>query len=93
MPAKTLGPKGGGLGDPTSIGEGNECHFGWGGERSILIRVWKPLPSRRILKTLRESSKGKQLPHLFTWSSINSLLVRQSRCFFLLKVGWMVLTD
>ena len=32
-------------------------HIGWGGERNILIRVWKSLPSRRVLKTLRGSSK------------------------------------
>ena len=29
-------------------------HIGWRGERNIPIRVWKPLPSRRVLKTLRE---------------------------------------
>ena len=34
-------------------------HIGWGGERNIFIRVWKPLPSRHVLKTLRESSKGE----------------------------------
>ena len=38
--------------DPTSIGEENEAFF---------IRVWKPLPSRHVLKTLRGSSKGKAL--------------------------------
>ena len=31
------------LRDPISVGEGNETFF---------IMVWKPLPSRRILKTL-----------------------------------------
>ena len=36
--------------DPTSIGEENETFF---------IRVRKPLPSRRVLKTLRRSPKGK----------------------------------
>ena len=40
----TLGIQGGGLSDPTSVGEGNE---------TFLIRVWKPLPSRRVLKTMR----------------------------------------
>ena len=25
-------------------------HIGWGGERNTIIRVWKPLPSRRILR-------------------------------------------
>ena len=34
-------PKGGGLWDPTSVGEENE---------TFLIRVWKPLPSRYVLK-------------------------------------------
>ena len=34
--------------DPTSVGEENEAFF---------VRVWKPLPSRRVLKTLRESPK------------------------------------
>ena len=51
---RTLGPslahKEGGLLDPTSVGEGNETFF---------IRVWKPHPSRRVLKTLRGSLKGK----------------------------------
>ena len=42
VPTRTLGPKRGGLGDPTSVGEGNEA---------LLIRVWKPLPSRHILKS------------------------------------------
>ena len=41
-------PKGGGLCDPSSVGEENETFF---------IRVWKPLPSRRVLKTLRGSPK------------------------------------
>ena len=35
---------------PTSVGEENETLF---------IRVWKLLPSRRVLKTLKGSSKGK----------------------------------
>ena len=35
---------------PYWLGEENETFF---------IRGWKPLPSRRVLKTLRESSKGK----------------------------------
>ena len=43
-------PKESGLWDPTSIGEENETSF---------IRVWKTLPSRHVLKTLRGSSKGK----------------------------------
>ena len=34
-------------------------HIGWRGKRNILIRVWKPLPSKRVLKTLRRSPKGK----------------------------------
>ena len=36
--------------DSTSVGEENETPF---------IRVWKPLSSKRVLKTLRESPKGK----------------------------------
>ena len=43
-------PKGGGLWDPTLVGEANEA---------LLIRVWKPLPSIRVLKTLRGGPKGK----------------------------------
>jgi len=38
---RTLGPEGGGLGYPTLVGEENETPF---------IRVWKPFPSRRVLK-------------------------------------------
>ena len=34
-------PKGGGFLDLTSVGEENE---------TLLIRVWKPLPNRRVLK-------------------------------------------
>ena len=41
-------PKEGGLLDPTSIGEESETPF---------IRVWKPFPSKRVLKTLSESPK------------------------------------
>ena len=75
MPVRTLAPKGGGFGrGPTSIGERNKCQRGrWalkgGGLRdptsvgeeneTPFIRVWKPFPSRRVLKTLRGSSKGK----------------------------------
>ena len=36
--------------DLTPVGEGNETFF---------IRVWEPLPSRRVLKTLRWSPKRK----------------------------------
>ena len=50
MSASSLGPKEGWIVDPTSIGEENETPF---------IRVWKPLPSRDIVKTLRESPRGK----------------------------------
>ena len=38
------------MSDPTLVGEENETPF---------IRVWKPLPSIRVLKTLRGSSKEK----------------------------------
>ena len=50
MPVRTLGPERGGLLDCTSVGEENETSF---------IRVWKPPHSKRVLKTLRGSSKGK----------------------------------
>ena len=38
------------LWDPISVAWENETFF---------VRVWKPLPSKRVLKTLRGSSKGK----------------------------------
>ena len=72
--ARTLDPKGGGLGGPTPIGEGNECQRGcwtskggglWDptsveeGNEAFFIRVWKPLPNRPVLKTLREVRKEK----------------------------------
>ena len=66
MPVRTLGLKGGGFGGgPTSMGERNECQRGcWAREGGGLrcptlvgeenkppfIRVWKPFPSRRVLK-------------------------------------------
>ena len=55
VPMRTLDPKGGGLWDPTSSGEENETFF---------IKVWKPLPSKRVLKTLRGSLKRKALAGL-----------------------------
>ena len=39
--SEDAGTQGGGLWDPTLIGEGNE---------TFLIRVWKSLPNRRVLK-------------------------------------------
>ena len=48
--SEDVGSQGGGLWDPTSVGEGN---------KAFLVRVWKPLPSRRVLRTLRGSPKGK----------------------------------
>ena len=48
--ARTLGPKGGWIVRSPSGGKENETFF---------IRVWKPLPRRRVFKTLRGSSKGK----------------------------------
>ena len=43
-----------------SIGKGNKVFF---------VRVWKPLPSRRVLKTLRGSSKGVQIGQfLLQWA-------------------------
>ena len=51
MPSKALGSEGGWIvRSPTSTEEGNKAFF---------IRVWKPLPSRRVLKTLWGSPKGK----------------------------------
>ena len=50
MPTRKLDPEGGGLGDPISIGKGNEPFF---------IRVWKSLPNRRVLKFRGEAQKGK----------------------------------
>ena len=48
--SKHTGPRrGGGLWDPTSVEEGNKAFF---------IRVWKSLPSKRILKTLWGSPKA-----------------------------------
>ena len=38
------------LGDPTTVGEGNEA---------FRIRVWKPLPNRRVLKPTGKAQKGK----------------------------------
>ena len=51
MSARILTPKGGGLCDPTLVGEENE---------TPLIRVWKPLFSGRVLKTLRGTPKGNR---------------------------------
>ena len=38
VPARTLGPEGGGLGSPTSIGEGNECQRGRWARRGWIVR-------------------------------------------------------
>ena len=43
-------PQRGGLWDLTSVGEGSEAFF---------IRVWKPLPSSRVLKPWGEARNGK----------------------------------
>ena len=48
MPARMLGPEAGWI---------VRSHIGWGGERSILYKGVKPLPSRRVLKILRGNSK------------------------------------
>ena len=68
--------KGGGLGSPTSIGEGNKCQRGrwtlkvgglWDltlvGEKNetFFIREWKPLPSRRVLKPWKKAQRGQYL--------------------------------
>ena len=42
--SENAGPQGGGLCDLTSIGKGNE---------TLLIRVWRSLSSRHVLKTLQ----------------------------------------
>ena len=34
-------------------------YIGWRGNEALLIRMWKPLPSRCVLKTLRGSPKEK----------------------------------
>ena len=59
-------PKGGGLWDPTSVGEENEAFF---------IRTWKPLPSRRSLKTLRGSLKGKARKKQYPPTAVTFILV------------------
>ena len=68
MLTRKLGPEGSGLRYPTSVGEENETPF---------IRVWKPLPIRHVLKTLRESSKGKPKEHniypQWVWAVTKSL--------------------
>ena len=60
--------------DPTSVGEENKTFF---------IRVWKPFPSKRVLKNLerkpeRESPKrtisasgGLELLHVFSFVLLN----------------------
>ena len=48
MLARTLSPEGGWIVRATSVGEKNEAFF---------IRVWKPLPSTRVLKILSGSPK------------------------------------
>ena len=57
MLARTLGPKGGGLGSPTSIGEGNECERGGWVQREVDCEIPHRLERRRkhSLKTLREN--------------------------------------
>ena len=68
VPARTLGPEEGWIGGPHSIREGKECqweHWALKGvglwdptsvgeeNEACFIRVWKPLPSRRVLKSLK----------------------------------------
>ena len=48
MSARTLSPEGEWMWDFTSVVEENETFF---------IRVWKPLPSKHVLKTLKASPK------------------------------------
>ena len=75
VPVRTLGPKGGGFGgDPTLMGKGTSASEDTVLRRGVdcenptlvgeenetpFIRVWKPLPNRRVLKTSREISKRK----------------------------------
>ena len=40
-------------------GEYVSFHIGWEGNKALFIEVWKLLPSKHILKTLKESPKGK----------------------------------
>ena len=67
MSARMLGPEGGGLRDLTSVGEGNEIFF---------IRVWKPLPSTRVSKTLRESPKKTISVSSGAWAITNGINAR-----------------
>jgi len=48
--ARTLGPEEGWI---------VRSHIGWGENKTPFTRVWKPLPSRRVLKALRGNPKGK----------------------------------
>ena len=48
VPARMLSHERGGLWDLTSVGEEN---------KTLFIRVWKPLPSRRVLKPRQEARK------------------------------------
>ena len=64
MPVRTLGSKGVDLVvGPTSIEERNECqreryasNIGWEENETPFIKMWKPLPSRRLLKLVRKFS-------------------------------------
>ena len=38
---------------------GVDCEIPHQGNEAFFIRVWKPLPSKCVLKTLREARKGK----------------------------------
>ena len=51
---------------PTSVGEGNKI---------FLIRVWKPLLSKRILKTLRENPKEKAQRGQYLLGVLSSLIL------------------
>ena len=50
MPARTLGLKEGWI---------VRSHIDWEENKTFFIMVWKPLPSRHVLKTLRRISEGK----------------------------------
>ena len=93
-----LGPIRGGFGGgPTSIGERNECQrgrwalkgvdynvpHGWGGEQTLFIRVWKPSPSRRVLKPSGKAQRGRESGPLQMISELDT-----RRCVSLLAVPW-----
>ena len=84
VPARMLGLKGGGLWDLTSVGEKNETFF---------IRVWKPLPIRRVLKTLRGKPE-RESPKRIIFASDGLKLLRDKcgpefkSCVLAVTISW-----